>query len=448
MKPLSWLVSLLFVVSASAATEWKVGLAAAKITPERPLLLAGYAARKTPFTKVEDDLFAKVLVLEDAQGQRAVVITADLIGIAAAIGEPICKRIGEKTGLPRERIVLNASHTHTGPSLSYTDDPPVGVPREDAINTAAYTRKLQDTLVDLVAKAIGDLAPASLSWAGGVAHFAMNRREFTTRGVRLGVNPRGYVDRSVPVLRIDGADGKPRAVLFGYACHNTTLSQTDFMVSPDYAGYAQRFVEENGRIGQAMFVSGCGAAANPYPRGTIAMAKDHGGALGAEVCRVLETKLQPVRGPLTCVLATADLPLRQTPRAELEQLRATGNVREKASATQMLQSLDRGEPQPKHYGARVAVWQFGSDLTWVALSGEVVGDYVPMIEQAVGPLQLWISAYSNDYFGYVPSARMLAEGGYETLGLFRANGVFTPEVESVLVNKVREFAAQAGRKMP
>lgn len=441
-----WLSLLVvFASSAVAATEWKAGFATAKITPERPVLLAGYAARKTPFTHVEDDLFAKALVLEDATGKRAAIITADLIGFAAAVAEPVCRRIGERTGLPRERIVLNASHTHTGPALSHTDDPADAVASQDVKNTIAYTRQLQDTLVDLVTRAMADLAPASLSWGHGVAHFAMNRREFTSRGVRLGVNPRGLADRSVPVLRIDGGDGKPRAVLFGYACHNTTLSQTDFMVSPDYAGYAQRHIQEHGGVGHAMFLSGCGAAANPYPRGTIPIAREHGAALGGEVMRVVQTKLQPVRGPLTCVLAPANLPLRQTPRSELERLVAKGNVREKANAGRMLQSLDRGEPQPSSYAAPIAVWQFGRDLTWVALSGEVVADYVPLIERAVGPLQLWVSSYSNDYFGYVPSARMLAEGGYETLGLFRANGIFTPEVESTLVDKVRELSARAGR---
>jgi hypothetical protein len=199
---------------------------------------------------------------------------------------------------------------------------------------------------------------------------------------------------------------------------------------------------------QAMFGSGCGGAANPYPRGTLQVSREHGAALGREVCRVVETKLQPVRGPLTCVMAPAELPVRQTPRRELEQLVATGNVREKASATRLIESLDRGDAQPKHYSAPVAVWQFGNDLTWVGLSGEVVADYVPLIERAIGPLQLWISAYCNDYFGYVPSARMLAEGGYETLGLFRSNGIFTPETETVLVNKVRELSVQAGRTVP
>jgi hypothetical protein len=432
----------------AAAPDWKVGLAAAKITPDRPLMLAGYAARSTPFKTIEDDLYTKVLVLEDGEGNRGVIVTNDIIGIAAEVAEPICDRIRERTGLRREQIVLNASHTHTGPTLSLSDHARGFFTPQDAKNTVEYTRQFQDRIVDLVGEALADLAPAKLSWGVGVAHFAMNRREFTTRGVRLGVNPRGLADRSVPVLRIDGADGKPLAVLFGYACHNTTLSQTDFMVSPDYAGYAQQVVEESWPGAQAMFISGCGAAANPYPRGTIETARGHGAELGREVGRVLQTSLQPVRGPLTCVLAHADLPVRQTSRSELEEKIAKGNVREKASAGQMLLSLERGDAQPTHYSAPVAVWQFGHDLTWVGLSGEVVAHYVPLIEKAVGPLQLWISSYCNDYFGYVPTAAMLSEGGYETLGLFRANGIFTPETEDVLVNKVRELSIQAGRKVP
>ena len=67
----------------------------------------------------------------------------------------------------------------------------------------------------------------------------MNRREFTEKGVILGVNPRGPVDRSVPVLRVTNPDGKVLAVLFGAACHNTTLGPKDYRISGDFAGFAQ-----------------------------------------------------------------------------------------------------------------------------------------------------------------------------------------------------------------
>jgi hypothetical protein len=97
--------------------EWKVGLAQVKITPEQPVLMAGYASRNHAFERVETDLFAKALVLEDRQGRRAVIVTSDLIGFSAQVSKPICKRIQVKLGCKREDILLNSAHVHTGPAL-------------------------------------------------------------------------------------------------------------------------------------------------------------------------------------------------------------------------------------------------------------------------------------------------------------------------------------------
>ncbi|MBI2924142.1 MAG: neutral/alkaline non-lysosomal ceramidase N-terminal domain-containing protein [Verrucomicrobia bacterium] len=432
----------------AAEPEWKAGVATMKITPEQPVLLSGYAARTKPFTGVEQDLFAKALALEDQSGQRAVLVTTDLLGLPAAIAEPVRERITQRTGLRRERILLSSSHTHAGPALRLQATAGAGESAEDAARNVAYTRLLQDKLVEVVVQSLAHLEPAQLAWGSGVAHFAMNRREFTPRGVILGVNPKGPVDRSVPVLRVDSADGQPRAVLIGYACHNTTLTQTNYLVTGDYAGFAQSYVQAQFAGAQAMFMIGCGGDANPYPRGTMEFAREHGASLGKEVCRVLTNKLQSVHGPLTCLLDHAALPLQQPAKEELEKAATNGPSWQAPGAKEMLASLERGEKLPSQYRSPVAVWQFGADLTLVALSGEVVVDYVPLIEQAIGPLQLWIAAYCNDVFGYLPSARVLKEGGYECRGLYTALGWFAPTAQDVLVAKVRELAKQAGRKLP
>src|SRR5262249_3534461 len=102
----------------AAKADWKVGLAQAKITPERPMPMSGYGGRTKPFEKVAQDLYVKALVLEDREGHRAVLVTSDLLGFPAAVAEPICQRIEKKIGLKREHILLNSSHTHAGPQLS------------------------------------------------------------------------------------------------------------------------------------------------------------------------------------------------------------------------------------------------------------------------------------------------------------------------------------------
>jgi neutral ceramidase len=449
--PFSCVLSFLLLanfVSTGAEAGWKAGFASVKITPDQPLPMAGYAARVKPFEKVEADLYAKALALEDSAGNRAVLVTTDLIGITEKIAAPVFERIRQSTGLERHQVVLSASHTHSGPMLHRSNLPIPGIAPEDVANLAAYTRELQDKLAGLVEASLKNFEPVKLSFGDGIAHFVMNRREFTPRGIILGVNPRGLADRSVPVLRVSSSEGVLRAVVFSYACHNTTLTGSNLSLCGDYAGFAQAHIEEKHRGVQAMFMSGCGGDANPHPRGTMPLAREHGASLGEEVCRVLESGLRDIRGPLKPLHKQAELPLQTFSRAELEQMAKTGPSWQTGNARELLKLLERGEELPRTYPAPVAVWQFGQDLTLVALPGEVVVDYVPLIEKAVGPLSLWITAYCNDVFGYLPSARILAEGGYECRGLYTAPGFFAPEAESVLLATIRELAREAGRNLP
>lgn len=444
---------LLLILGAVAATgaqaDWKAGVATIRITPEIPVPMAGYASRSKPYEKVEQDIYAKALALEDGNGQRAVLVTTDLIGLARRISDPICVAIQEKTKLARNQILLSSSHTHSAPVLSSVEDRnDYSLSAEDLRNIRTYTRALQDKIVQVAVDALSRLEPARLSWTSGIAHFAMNRREFTPRGVILGVNPRGPVDRGVPALRVDSTDGKLRAILFGYACHNTTLTQTNYHLCGDYAGFAQAYIQEQHPGAQAMFMIGCGGDANPHPRGLMTHARDHGKTLGQEVCRVLNESLRPVRGPLRCAFGEAALPLQSYSPAELQRMTTNGPSWQTGNAKAMLAKLERGEKLTTDYPAPVAVWQFGDDLTLVGLSGEVVVDYVGLLEETIGPLQLWIAAYCNDVFGYLPSARVLKEGGYECRGLYTTEGWFAPHAQAVLMTKLRELAVTAGRKLP
>ncbi len=304
------------------AATWKVGLAQVKITPERPVVMSGYAGRTKPFAKVAADLYAKAMVLEDADGHRGVIVTSDLLGFPADVAEPICARIQKKTGLKRKQILLNSSHTHAGPALRLKA-PAKDEAGGEAFRSVEYTRQLQDRVVEVVVQALGRLEPARLSWGGGVIDFAMNRREFTPKGIILGVNPRGLTDRGVPVLRVDGADGKLRAVLFGAAVHGTTLTQNNYELCGDFAGFAQAYVEKQLPGVQAMFMIGCAGDANPYPRGTMELTRKHGKALGEEVCRVLSKKLRPVRGPLSIAFERVNVPLLPVPsREDLQKIAA------------------------------------------------------------------------------------------------------------------------------
>ena len=185
--------------ASGAEPDWRIGLASVKVTPQEPVRMSGYAGRTQPSQGVVSDLFAKSLAFEDKHGNQAVLVTSDVIGFAASFAEPTCQLISEKTGLERNQILLNSSHTHTGPAIRI-DAKDLDFPADQAQATLKYSRWLQERLVEAVVASLKTLEPARLSWGTGVATFVMNRREFTDSDIRLGVNPRGLVDRSVPVL--------------------------------------------------------------------------------------------------------------------------------------------------------------------------------------------------------------------------------------------------------
>ncbi len=439
MIPVLW--ALAAAVSADDS-EWKIGLATARITPDAPVFMSGYASRDHPSEGIVSDLFVKALALTDGAGKRAVLVTSDLIGFRGDVAKPICERIEAETGLARDAILLNSSHTHTGPSTSAQSVISGKMTQVDAARVYEYTEWFSDRVVGVVKEAIAaEPQPSVLTRGLGVAHFVMNRREVTDQGVILGVNPRGPADRSVPVLKFTSPDGKELiAVVFQAAAHNTTLGGKFYQICGDYAGFSQQYVQEKYPGTQAMFMLGCAGDANPYPRGTLELARQHGEALGAEVCRVLEEgKLTPVAGPLRTELKWVDLPLQSLgSKKEIRKLAMGRGGWRQFVAGKMMEFHESGETAATKYTAPFALWKFGEDLTLVGLPGEVVVDYVFMIEKALGrEHRLWISAYCNDVFGYLPSARVLREGGYETRGVYTGVGLFTPEAEKVAVDAIK-----------
>lgn len=434
--------------ASAPAAPWKLGLAAVKITPQEPVLLYGYAGRTQPHQGVASDLFAKALALEDPAGARAVLVTCDLGGVHGDMTARLAARLEKKHGLPRAAVIHNASHTHAGPWAWVARDEAAGLDSAAVAATRRYVAWLEEALAQLADDALARLEPASLSWGLGLAPFVMNRREFTDRGIVLGFNPKGPVDRSVLVLRAADAQGRLRLVLMGAACHCTCSGSKNLLIDGDYAGHAQADLQARFPGVQAMFLTGCGGDANPWPRGEIAHARQHGATLAAEVARVLAEKLAPVRPPLRTAFRTVALPIAPPePREKLQELAQSSSSWLRYLGSRQLAILDRGQAPATSFPAPLSLWHFGTDLALVGLSGEPVNDFVHLIENAIGPTRLWVAGYCHDVFGYVPSARILAEGGYESRGIDRGDAVgqFTAAAPDVLVAAVTAMARETGR---
>ncbi len=423
----------------------RAGVARKVITPARSMWMAGYSARKKPSEGKATELFAKALALEDAAGARLVIVTLDLVGIPRSLRDAVEAEAQAKYRLPPASLLMNCSHTHCGPVVNSGSSEMFDLPAEQQERISQYVGELQGKLVALIGEALADLKPARLGYSHARAGFAMNRRLPTPRGYQNNPYPDGPVDHDVPVLRVETADGKTlRALLFGYACHNTTLSF--FQFCGDYAGFAQQYLEEAHPGVTALFMLGCGGDQNPYPRGQVDLAKQHGRALATAVDAALLPEAMAVRGPLRTALAETTLDFVPPPgRDQLLRMREAEDPLARRKATFLLEELEKTGRIRSIYSYPIQVVQFGNDLTLIALAGETVVDFSLRLKRELAGTPLWVAGYSNDVFGYVPSLRVLREGGYEAGDAMRYYGLpgpFAASVEERIIAKVHELLKQ------
>jgi hypothetical protein len=434
--------------------DFKAGVASRVITPTEPMWMAGYGARNRPAEGKVHDLYLKVLALEDATGGKLVLLTSDLIGLPRHLTEAVAEEVRRRTGLPRERLMLTASHTHCGPVLRDGLLGMYAMTPEMAKKVPGYTRRLRTWMVEAIVAALADLKPARLAVGKGTAPFAVNRREPTARGVINGFNPRGPVDHDVPVLRVQTPEGKLRAVVFGYACHNTTMKF--YKWCGDYAGFAQEYLEKQHPGATALFWIGCGGDANPLPRSKLELCVKYGRQLAGAVEAVLGGTMTPLHGGFQARYAITALPFDKLPSKEqfaAELLSKQHALRHRAA--HYLKVLEAGGKIDDHYRHYpVQVWRLGGELLWVALGGEVVIDYnLRLKKELAGKGALWITGYANDVMAYIPSARVLKEGGYEADSSMIYYGMPTrwaPAIENRIIGQVHELvkavhAAEARR---
>ena len=424
-----------------------VGAAKMDITPSGPIRLTGYGNRRTESAKAAQKIWAKALAIgADGGDGPAVLITVENCGMTPAIRDAVAKQLSETAKVRSERLAVTVSHSHTAPCL--TDWAPYifgeDIPDDQQRRIDKYTGELIGKMVQVAIEALANRRPAQLAWTQGTVPFAANRRVLkNSKWAGFGNQPDGPVDHSLPILVARETGGKLLAVVANYACHCTTLTGSFNQISGDWSGFAQDYIENDHPGAVALITIGCGADANPEPRGEVEHAQQHGRAMADEVARLLKADLKPINPNLSCKLRKIDLPFDKLPTREQweaktkEQRRATAY-----HARKFLERLDAGEKLPTTVSYPVATWTFGDDLAVVFLGGEVVVDYAIRLKDEFDAKRLWITAYANDVPCYIASRRVLREGGYEVDGsmIYYARPTrLAPAVENLIVDSVKEL---------
>lgn len=442
-RPLYWLPLLVLGLASVSINSFAVDIGVARIdvTPAEPVRLTGYASRKAPHVAVEQKLWAKALAIGSDRERPAVLITLDNCGIAEETWREVRSRLEKSAKLRPANIVVASSHTHSAPATKHWA-PNIFVrdltPEEQgAIDR--YTTELINKLEQVALNALKQRQPGKLSWAQGQARFAANRR---TRG--------GPVEHALPVIKAESVDGKLLSLVANYACHCTTLGGEFNRACGDWAGYAQEYVERNHPGSVALVTIGCGADANPSPRGGadggLALAKQHGEAIATEVKRLLGQEFTPLTGRLTARVKEIGLPFGPHFTRDQWLARSTNGGIVGYHAKKWLARMERGEKLPETLYYPITTWNFGNDLALVFLPGEVVVDYALRLKNELAGQRLWVSGYANYVPCYIPSRRILAEGGYEaedSLWYYDRPARISTNAEDLIVKTVHELVPKS-----
>jgi neutral ceramidase len=429
--------------------DWvPVGVSKIDITPDLPIRLSGYASRKTEATEVGSRLYVRALAIGSAE--PVVLLAVETIGFPSEFSAAVAAKIQQDHEIPRDRVALCATHIHNGPAIAGILEAQFegSLSTDEVARIARYTEVLQTKLGEAAAAALADRRPGRLEWGQGQVGFATQRRRIVEgKWVGFGAVSDGTTDHRLPVLRVVGEDGHTRAVMVNYACHCTTLVGGHEFVHADWAGDAADRIETAHDGAVALVVIGCGADADPQPRGALANVALHGAAVAAEVRQVLSRTLRPL-GPVTeTQYREIQLPLaRQMTREDLQARADT--ARSPYTARQWLARSDAGETIPASIDYPVQMWAFGRDLTMIFLGGEVVADYSLRLHRELDGERLWVSAYTNSVPSYIPSERMFAEGGYEpdfSIDYYGLPGPLSPTIEDQIVAEVKAIVPSAFR---
>lgn len=451
-------ISFLFLPAPSLAQEWKAGVAAEVITPSEPMWTGGYGGRKLPATGKIHDLYVKALALENARGGKVVIVTADLIGYRYDFMDELSKEIEKKLGLPRKSFIFNASHTHCGPDFRPWPAKTVFVdyiPDDYFEKIAPYRKWLQSRFVEVVERSLKNLSPATVSFSSArPVPFAVSRRFPDGKGgVIYRSSPSSYYtegprDDIAPVLKVSSPNGKVVAVLFGYACHPITLNLDQYCA--DYPGFAQQYVQEAFPGATAMFMQGCGGELVPNARFQVEYAMGHGKALADAVIKAVQGPQIALSGPITTGYKETKLNFKPVEKEDLDKQLASPNSGISKKAGFLLEKIARGEKIDLTIPAPLQVISFGPELLLLGFLGETVADYSVNSKKEFADRAgfVWVSGYNNYIFGYLPTLKILREGGYEALEDLRSTPLpisFTEDVEDIVMGGMRELVNSVTR---
>ena len=401
-------------VRANDDSPLRAGVARIDITPDKPVTMSGYDARTGLSSGVHDPLSARVLAFE-ADGERLVLISTDLIGFYSGTADHIRQALLREFSLQPSELFLTAIHNHAGPALTID-------PQRGHAHNLEYTEKLKGKLIQVVRQALGNMEPVRLGLGVGSCPMGVNRRELRvsnsgTGSIVLGRNVYGPTDKEVLVMKVATPEGKLKAVAFDYATHATCLGGKNYTISGDVLGLAEQFVEKI--LGSDAIVpafAGASGNINPWlraevgfdaPPGWIPEPVLQGTFLGEEVVHVYRSISQTGSADkIGTAFATLQLPVKPPEGASAKKSQEPGTL-----------------------PLNVTVARLG-DVAFVGLGAEVCTEIGMAIKAASPCAHTFVITHCNGAASYLPTKEMYVQDGYEV-----KTSPFAPQAADIVIRE-------------
>ncbi|WP_135556875.1 hypothetical protein [Paenibacillus cymbidii] len=421
-------------------------------TPERPVPLAGFAVRSGlgPYASVHRPIHARIFALADAgdspepggeqpaSRRAAVVVSADLLWWGSDRVPAFKRLVAARYGLDEDAVLLHGTHSHSAPMASFAFTSYLGAP------DTAYIETLEARVLAGIGEALAAMVPVRVLRGSGEFALGINRR-----GLLRSPPETGPVDHELSVVRFmadePGQEERTVAVWLHYACHPVITDEN--RLSDEYPGVAAELLERQLGGGAVVgFLQGACGDINPGDgvrviRGGAAEVAACGAAFAEAAQRVLAGALRPVAprpGGIGWRRRVAPLPLQPLPARE---------------------RLEQGAAQPGVDGewCRIQLARFAGLQPWLPFEATVlaVADGLSLLGMnaeavvAYGLLAKRLSAgavlplgYTNGMIGYVVTAAMLDEGGYEPVAstiYFAMPAPFAREAEAIVRDTLAEL---------
>ena len=406
----------------------RAGWAQIDITPPLGLAMGGRGPRFTPGVAVLDPLLAQALVLEDAGGRRMLWVSMDMIGLSYRATSIMRYELAALTGIPFEAIVVNSSHTHSGPMTGYEG---YATKQPKPAPLQAYESDLVPATARLAVEAIGDLKPVKVTVHRGHTDIGINRRRRDEAGdMAMGPDPDGFYNPDLWVMDVDAINGDARCILFSCGCHPVIVYGYAYdSISADFPGACRRELKE--RLGpqvQAQFIQGLAGNVRPRRLADLAAgafrpsgpedAPAVGARLAAAVIDLVEGGGKAIKLELA---ATAGFAMAQRDQARIlpaehwQELAAGDNELERNLGEYWYERLSSGPPPGQALPWAIGLLQLNRAHRIAWLAGEALGEWLPLLRDWLEDEELIAFGYCQDGRGYMPTDAVIREGGYEVI---------------------------------